>query len=142
MYQSVNRAILQVGKTRIDTPPATFAVPAVLTCVPLPIAAAGVLTTCAQTTTASAAMPANGTLYVFATAPMGAGVRPQNSDFRLINAAVFSAITLTTSFLTAYNARFGTPGVVVGQNIHFRVAILDWSTGAIGVGVTVTAPIA
>lgn len=142
MYQSINRAIVQVGKSLIDAPPATFAAPAVLTSVPAPIAAAGVLTTLAQTTTASAAMPANGTLYVFATPPLSGGVTPQKSDFRLINPATYSALTLTTSFLAAYNARFSTPGVVVAQRIAFRIAILDWSTGAIGVGVTVVVPIA
>lgn len=141
-YQAINRAVLQVGKTFIDAPPTTYVAPAVLTCVPLPIAAAGVLATLAQTTVATAAMPASGTLYVFATPPLSASVTPQKSDFRLINPATYGAITLTTSFLATYNARFNTPGVVVGQNIAFRVAILDWSTGAIGVGLTVKAPIA
>lgn len=142
MYQSVNRAILQVGKPVIDSVPTTFTVPACLTCVPLPVAAAGVLTTLAQTTVASAAMPANGTLYVFATPPLSPGVVPQKSDYRLINPPTFGAITLTTSLLADYNLRFNTPAVVVGQRIGFRVAILDWSTGAIGVGLTVVAPIA
>lgn len=142
MYQSVNRAILQVGKPVIDSVPITFTVPAVLSVAPLPVAAAGVLTTLAQTTVATGAMPANGTLYVFATPPMSPGVRPQKSDYRLINPATFGAITLTTAFLADYNLRFATPAVVVGQVIGFRVAILDWSTGAIGSGVTVVVPIA
>lgn len=141
-YQSINRAVLQIGKTYIDAPPTVYAAPAVLTCTPLPIAAAGVLATLAQTTVGGAALPANGTLYVFATLPLSASVTPQKSDFRLINPATYGAITLTTSFLAAYVARFSNPGVVVGQKIAFRVAMLDWSTGAIGVGLTVVAAIA
>ncbi len=140
-YQSINRALLQVGKPYIDAPPSTFASPAVLTCVPLPISGAGVLATLAQTTVGSAALPANGTLYVFATPPLSPSVTPQKSDFRLINPATYSAITLTTSFLADYVARFNNPGVVVGQMIWFRVAMLSWDTGAIGVGLTVGAAV-
>lgn len=139
MYMSVNRAIGEVGKTYIDDPPSTFAVPAVTDSAIAGTITAGVLSALTNTTHASAAMPANGTLYVFATPPISGGANPQESDFRLINAVPYSAITLTTALLAAYNARFGTPGVNVSNKIFFRLAILDWSTGAIGVGVTVQA---
>lgn len=139
MYQSVNRAIGQVGKDYIDDPPVTFSVPSVVHSTIAGTITAGVLSALTNATTASDTMPTNGTLYVFATAPLPGGVKPQKSDFRLINVVPFSAITLTTALLAAYNARFGTPGVIVANKIWFRVAILDWSTGCIGVGVTVAA---
>lgn len=139
MYQSVNRAIGQVGKTYIDDPPVTFTVPNVTGAAIAGTVTAGVLSALTNTTTASGTLPTNGTLYVFATPPLAPGVTPQRSDFRLVNAVPYSAITLTTALLTAYNARFGTPGVAITNQIWFRIAILDWSTGAIGVGVNVKA---
>lgn len=142
MYQSVNRAIMQVGKPLIDDPPSVFSAPAVMTCVPLPLSTAGVIATLAQTTVVSDALGAEQSLYVFATVPLPLGRTPQKNDFRLINPFTFSSIGLTTSFAVAYNSRFDTPGVIVGQTIWFRVAVLDWSTGAIGVGLTVPATIA
>lgn len=138
-YQSINRAIGQVGKTYIDDPPATFVVPAVVSATIAGTVTAGVLSALTNTTTASATPPTNYTLYVFATPPLGPGVTPQKSDFRLINPVPYSAITLTTALLADYNLRFSTPGVAVTNKIWFRVAILDWSTGALGVGVTVAA---
>jgi hypothetical protein len=139
MYQSVNRAVAQVGKPYLDDPPGTFNSPAVITSVIAGTVTAGVLSALTNATTIADALPTDGTLYVFATPPLPPGVTPQKSDFRLINSLTYSAITLTTALLTAYNDRFNTPGVAVEQLIWFRVAVLDWSTGAIGVGVTVAA---
>jgi len=139
MYQSVNRAIQQIGKVRIDNAPTVFTAPAVQSFTPVAVITAGVISTLTQTTVlaGAVAMPASGDLYIFATPPMPPGVKPQKSDFRLINPGTYSAVTLTSAILTLYNNRFGTPGAVTGQQIAFRIAVLDWSTGAIGTGITV-----
>lgn len=139
MYQSVNRAVLQVGKPYIDDPPTDFNVPAVLSSAIAGTVTAGVLSALTQATVASDTPPSDYTVYVFATPPLGAGVTPQKTDFRLINASPYSAITITTALLAAYNARFSTPGLTVDNQVWFRLALLDWSTGAIGTGITVRA---
>lgn len=139
MYQSVNRALGQIGKPFLDDPPATFSAPAVTSTAIAGTVTAGVLSALTQATVISDTPPADYTVYVFATPPLPAGVTPQKSQFRLINKTPFSAITITTALLAAYNARFNTPGVTVDQLISFRLAILDWSSGALGVGVTAAA---
>lgn len=139
MFQSVNRSVGQVGKPYLDDPPTEFNSPAVITSVIAGTVDTGVLTALTQTTTLSDTLPTDGTLYIFATPPLPPGVTPQKSDFRLINAFTYSLINLTTAILTAYNNRFDTPGLTSSQLIWFRVAVLDWSTGSIGVGVTVAA---
>lgn len=139
MYQSVNRALGQVGKPYIDDPPETFSVPAITDSAIAGTVDGGVLTALTQTSHASDTPPTDYTVYVFATPPLPPGVTPQKSDFRLINAVPYSQITLTTALLSAYNNRFDTPGLTSAQLIWFRLAVLDWSTGAIGVGVTVAA---
>lgn len=142
MYQAVNRAIGQVGKDYIDDPPDTFSSPSVMSATIAGTITAGVLSALTNTTVLSDALPADGTLYVFATPPLPAGVRPQKSDFRLLNPATYTLLGLTTALLTVYNDRFSTPGVTTSRQIAFRLACLDWSTGAIGVGVNVTASLA
>lgn len=139
MYVSVNKALGQIGKPYIDDPPVTFAAPAVLTSAIAGTVTAGVLSALTQATTLTDAPPTNYTVYVFATPPLPAGVTPQKSDFRLLNKPPYSAVTITTALLALYNSRFSTPGLTVGSVLWFRVAILDWDTGALGVGVTVAA---
>lgn len=136
MYQAVNRAILQIGKPYLDDPPTDFSAPAVNSCVPVPLETANVLDTLAQTTTLTEALGASQTLYVFATAPLPPGRQPQKNEFKLINPFAYALVGLTTSFYADYIARLSNPGVSVGQKIWFRVAVLDWSTGAVGVGLT------
>lgn len=139
MFQAVNRAIGQVGKDYLVDPPDLFSSPSVITSTIAGTVTAGVLSALTNTTVLSDSLPADGTLYIFATPPLPPGVRPQKSDFRLLNGVPYSLIGLTTALLTSYNDRFGTPGVTVSKQIAFRLACLDWSTGAIGVGVNVTA---
>jgi len=139
MYQSVNRALGQIGKPFIDDPPVTFNAPAVMSSAIAGTVTAGVLSALTQATVLTDTPPTDYTMYIFATPPLPAGVTPQKSDFRLINANPYSAITITTALLTAYNDRFSTPGLTVDSVIWFRLAVLDWDTGALGVGVTVPA---
>lgn len=139
MYVSVNRAVGQVGKPYVDDPPDIFAAPSVMSSAIAGTVTAGVLSALTQATVISDALPTDGTMYIFATPPLSPGVTPQETDFRLINAPAYSKIDITTALLGAYNTRFSTPGVTITRAIWFRLAVLDWSTGAIGVGVTVKA---
>lgn len=139
MYKSVNQALGLIGKPFLDDPPGTFFTPAVLSAVIAGTVTAGVLSALTNTTVLSDASPTDFTLYVFATPPLPPGVTPQKSDFRLINPSPYVHLGLTTALLASYNGRFSTPGVTVDQLIWFRIACLDWDTGALGVGVTVQA---
>ncbi len=139
MYQSVNRALGQIGKPFLDDPPVTFAAPAVLSSAIAGTVTAGVLSALTQATVISDTPPTDYTMYIFATPPLPAGVTPQKSQFRLINPTPYVHLTITTALLSAYNARFSTPGLTVDSIIWFKLAVLDWDTGALGVGVTVPA---
>jgi hypothetical protein len=139
MYQSVNRALGQIGKPFLDDPPVTFMSPAVMSSAIAGTVTAGVLSALTQATVLTDAPPTNYQMYIFATPPLPAGVTPQKSDFRLIDPNPYAHITITTALLAYYNARFSTPGLTVDSVIWFRLAVLDWDTGALGVGVTVQA---
>lgn len=139
IYKAVNQALGLIGKPFVDDPPGVFFSPAVVSSAIAGTVTAGVLSALTQVTVLSDSAPTNFQMYIFATPPLPAGVTPQKSDFRLIVPATYSHIGLTTALLGAYNDRFNTPGVAVEQLIWFKLAVLDWDTGALGVGVTVQA---
>jgi hypothetical protein len=136
MYQSVSRALYQAGIVGYDDPPATFSAPAVVDAIYAGTVGGGILTAFTQNTGVLDTLPTNYNVYIFATPPLPASVTPQKSDFRLLNGPTHTIATVTTSVLSAYNYRFGTPGVTVNSKIWFRTAILDTDTGALGVGFT------
>lgn len=139
MYMSVNRAVGQVGGAYIDDPPDTFAVPSVVSSTIVVALSGGVVSAMTQNTVVSEALTGDQGVYIFATPPLPPGVRPQRSDFRLINSPDSGLAAINSDLAAMYNERFVTPSLTPTRAIWFRLVILDPVTGCVGVGVTIQA---
>lgn len=114
LYMSLNRNIASAAGTPITSPPIPAAVTGMLTLSGDPdVSDATILMTYTP------AIPATGTVLVFATAPQSAGVSFVKNKYRLIEAIVAADVS-PYDITAAYEAKFGTGWKVAGQKIFVR----------------------
>lgn len=114
LYMSLNRNIATAGGVAITSPPLPAAVTGMLTLSGDPdISDDSILMTYTP------AIPADGTVLVFATAPQSAGVSFVKNKYRFIEAIV-TADASPYDISTAYEAKFGTGWKTAGQKIFVK----------------------
>lgn len=115
IYMMLNRVIATIAGTPITTPPILSAPTGILTS---SIAADVSDATILQTYTP--AIPATGTVQVWATAPQSAGVSFVKNKFRYIGKMV-TANASPYDITSMYEAKFGTGWKVAGQKVFTRL---------------------
>lgn len=114
LYMSLNRNIATAGGVAITTPPIPAAVTGITSLSGDPdISDDSILMTYTP------AIPATGTVLVFATAPQSAGVNFVKNKYRFIEAIVAADVS-PYDISTAYEAKFGTGWKVAGQKIFVK----------------------
>lgn len=136
MYQSVNRAVKQVGDAYIDDAPTWLGVPAVLSLTPIVTETADEIDSLVLGVLLADTQPANTGIYVWGTPPIPAGRTPQRNDFRLMNQPMGMIIDPSDDLFQLYLDRFPLMSVPAGSIVYFRVALANGLTGEIGVGIT------
>ncbi|MES2133685.1 MAG: hypothetical protein V4506_15150 [Bacteroidota bacterium] len=126
LYNRLNGNLVDIGVAPLVTAPAPASVATVTA-----DGANGDVSTQALTITLNDDVPANTSVKIFATAPLGFGInRPKKSAFRLIGLA--DAADLTPVDIAAqYSAKYGT--FALNQKIYFEVVAVNKTTGQAGV---------
>lgn len=128
LYIGINRNIQTVGGVVITTPP-------------LPAAVTGLLTMSLVADVSDAwikitytpAIPASGTVMIFATAPVSAGVTFVKNRYRYIT-NMLTADASPFAVTAAYETKFGTGWKVAGQQIFFKLVPMITLTGIVASG--------
>lgn len=128
MFQSVNAVLLHADGVMILDPPANMDVTSLLSATVT--AAAGVPAFGVAFT--ATPLGANHKLYVYATEPLPGGVTFIQGRLKFLGAGP-AADASPTSFLTEYNARYGT--LIAGQKIGVLVCTMNTDNGAVSVGI-------
>jgi hypothetical protein len=87
------------------------------------------LTLSTVTTVLGEAVPSGYMMYIKATAPLSAGIKPSKSQFRTIN-YISAGTSGSINNITQYQASFGKP--VVGQTIWIATQLSNLLTGVLG----------
>ena len=125
LFQMLNNNLLTTGGVQIDVPPLPSAVGEVtLTSIAI---AAGAGT---MSLVMGAAVPANTSVKVFATAPVSAGRDFVKSQYRLISILAAAAAT-PVNLKAAYEAKFGSVGLA-GQKVFVKSIAVNNTTGQAG----------
>lgn len=114
LYMSLNRNIATAGGVAITTPPLPAAVTGITSLSIDPdVSDATILATYAP------AIPATGTVLVFATAPQSAGINFVKNKYRFIEAIVAADVS-PYDITAAYEAKFGAGWKVAGQKVFVK----------------------
>lgn len=128
LFVKLNTNIKNAGGTQIDDPPEKVAVPGITSVTLTASNVSGTVTISAAFTTSSTP-GANNTIIAYATPGVSSGKTYVKNLYRLMagNISTTSPAVLSTD----YTARFGDP--VVGSKVFVRLAVLDKTTGQMGV---------
>lgn len=114
LYMSLNRNIATAGGVAISDPPLPAAVTGITSLSGDPDVSDGTIVM-----TYTPAIPASGTVLIFATAPQSAGVKFVKNKYRFIEAIVAADVS-PYDITTAYEAKFGTGWKVAGQKVFVK----------------------
>ena len=114
LYMSLNRNIATAAGTPITSPPLPAAVTGMLTLSGDPDVSDATIVM-----TYTPAVPASGTVLIFATAPQSAGVNFVKNKYRFIESIVAADVS-PYDITAAYEAKFGTGWKVAGQKVFVK----------------------
>lgn len=131
LYVSLNTNLILGGQAQITDPPAPGSIPVFAATALSADAGLGEL----EVTVSSATVPTGFTMLVYATPSVGTGKQFVKNLYRFIGTA--TATAGVSDIATIWEARFGT--MTPGQNQWVRVALLNNTTGQVGVPSEVSA---